>query len=196
MVSLAETAFQKPISMTYVPPAISPLALRQQAEDALSRQKIAVATEATLTRANHELQVTRVELELQNEHLKKALAELEEARLRYEDLFDYAPVGFVALDLHGNLIDANLTAILYMGLEKSALVAKQDFADFISPDDLEQWDNCLNTLRSGGQRATCELTLRSESGNTTRVAARLSGTPTLPEMPVRVALIEMETGTI
>jgi hypothetical protein len=45
----------------------------------------------------HELLVHKVELEMQNEELRRAYAALEEARDRYMELYEFAPVGYVSI---------------------------------------------------------------------------------------------------
>lgn len=58
----------------------------------------------------HELQVHSEEITVQNEQLIKAQAELELARDRYAELYDFAPVGYLSLDLHGAIHECNFAA--------------------------------------------------------------------------------------
>ena len=74
--------------------------LRRQAE-ASFRELAAAAPEdpagltPEATRALfHELQVHQIELEMQNEELRRAQLELDTSRARYFDLYDLAPVGY------------------------------------------------------------------------------------------------------
>ena len=51
-----------------------------------------------------ELQIHQIEMEMQNESLKQAHAELEVAHNRYQDLYELSPVGYLTLTpgvLHG-----------------------------------------------------------------------------------------------
>ncbi|GAB6058881.1 response regulator [Desulfonatronum parangueonense] len=63
----------------------------------------------------HNYQVQQIELELQNEELRAAQAQLENARDRFAALFNNAPVGYVILDEHGVINQANDTFATMVG---------------------------------------------------------------------------------
>ena len=67
--------------------------LRRRAEEILKAQTQS-AFEPKLV---HELQIHQIELEMQNDELQKARAEMEAALARYTDLYDFAPAGYFTL---------------------------------------------------------------------------------------------------
>ena len=82
----------------------------------------------------HELRVHQIELEMQNEELRRTQAELEASRARYFDLYDLAPVGYFTLSEKGLILEANLTAATLLGVARGDLV-KQPLPRFILPED-------------------------------------------------------------
>lgn len=55
----------------------------------------------------HELEVSQVELEVQNDELRKTEMKLAAALAHYQDLFENAPVGYLSLDANGKILRAN-----------------------------------------------------------------------------------------
>ncbi len=106
----------------------------------------------------HELRVHQIELEMQNEELRRAQNELEAARARYFDLYDLAPVGYLALSEQGLVLEANLTAIVMLGVARSALL-KQPLTRFILPEDQDIYYLHHKQLHATGESQVCELRL-------------------------------------
>lgn len=76
----------------------------------------------TCSQLLHELQVHQIELETQNENLRRAQLELEESRDRYRDLYDFSPVGYMSTNLQGLITSINLTGSKMLGIERKRLI--------------------------------------------------------------------------
>jgi PAS domain S-box-containing protein len=107
----------------------------------------------------HELRVHQIELELQNEELRRAQVELETARERYFDLYDMAPVGYCTVDEAGHILEANLTAAKMLGLTRAALV-KQKFTHFMTKNQQPTYLQCCAKAHGSGQTQSCDLQMR------------------------------------
>lgn len=113
----------------------------------------------------HELQVHQIELEMQNEALRKAQIDLEITRDRYVDLFDFAPVAYITLQQDGQISEANLVAANGLGLVRSALIG-QRFEHFIAPVDLDFWKQHTTVAWETPESRVkpCDLHLQSADG--------------------------------
>ncbi len=69
----------------------------------------------------HELHVHQIELEMQNEELRRVQIELEAARDRYRDLYDFAPVGYLTLTREGLITEINRAGATMLGEEPMRL---------------------------------------------------------------------------
>jgi two-component system, NarL family, sensor histidine kinase UhpB len=110
--------------------------LRRQAEDQLRDERLAPEglSPADAARLIHELRVHQIELEMQNEQLRRAQTEVEESRFRYSDLYDFAPLGYLILDERGMIVSANLTAASLLGIERGRLLGRYFALLLIKPD--------------------------------------------------------------
>lgn len=77
-----------------------------------------------LNSALHELQTTSVELLEQNEEMTCNRQTLEEERCRYQELFDFAPDGYLVTDTEGIILDANSAATKLFNVSRSLLIGK------------------------------------------------------------------------
>jgi PAS domain S-box-containing protein len=145
-------------------------ALRRKAEARLqeSSDKLEAWPEKDLKGLVHELQVHQVELEMQNEELRRAQVELEESRNRYFELYNLAPAGYFTLERNGLILEANLTASRLLGTERRHL-EKRLFSRFIHRDDQGIFFSHIKLVLENGKNETCELRLVTEEDTITYV---------------------------
>ncbi len=111
----------------------------------------------------HELNTYQVELELQNEDLRQAQEELELARQKYADLYEFAPVAYLTVTARGLIDEANLTAAEMLGVERRGLLG-QPFSVFILPADQDIFYSHRQKLLETKNKQTCELRLQKQDG--------------------------------
>lgn len=86
----------------------------------------------------HELQVHQIELEMQNETLRQTQLSLEEARDRYQSLYEFAPVGYLTLSPEGLISEINLAGANFLGIERKKVLQKS-FTSFVAREDRDRW---------------------------------------------------------
>jgi diguanylate cyclase (GGDEF)-like protein/PAS domain S-box-containing protein len=128
------------------------------AEEKLTRSSSATPARKTkiLEALIHELQVHQVELEMQNEKLRRVQGKLEALQKKYFGLYDLAPVGYFTLSEKGMILEANLTATRLLGVTKGTL-AMQPLARFILPEDQNIYYRHRKKLFETGAPHACEL---------------------------------------
>ena len=70
----------------------------------------------------HALNIHQIELEMQNEELRRFQLKVETVWARYYDLYDLTPVGYLTLNERGVILEADLTASQMLVLPCAALV--------------------------------------------------------------------------
>src|SRR5205085_6133415 len=93
------------------------------------------------------------ELLTQNEELRRAQSALEESRNRLSELFDFAPNGYLTLDIEGTIRQVNLTAALMFGKHRHMLEGLP-FAAFVVPGDRAAFMDLLRRYRAGAGAGT------------------------------------------
>jgi two-component system cell cycle sensor histidine kinase/response regulator CckA len=164
-----------------------PDSLRVLAEEAVVSARI--DSGMSRNRLAHELLVHQTELEMQNEALRDAQAELQASQLRYKDLFEDAPVGYLVVDGSSRIEVANSAAGELFGASPKALVGVR-LSKFLLPVDAIAFERYRRELLRSGTRLTTEFTINDARGRTREV--RLDGLCTDAEKGgFRVALTDV-----
>lgn len=112
-----------------------------------------------------ELQIHRIELEMQNRELQESHLALEDSRSRYVDLYDSAPIGYLTLDDIGCIVEINLTGASMLGLERRQLKG-HPFAPYVAPKEVSAFLNHISRCLSSRESVVTEVTLVSRNGVT------------------------------
>jgi PAS domain S-box-containing protein len=131
----------------------------------------------------YELRVHQIQLEMQNEELRRAQQELEGSRARYFDLYDLAPVGYVTINELGRVVEANLTATALLGVGRSELV-RQPLTRFIHPEDQDIYFGHRKQLVLTRKPQVCELRLMKRGGDPFWVRLQAAAPQELDGTPV------------
>ncbi|MBI4293603.1 MAG: PAS domain-containing protein [Betaproteobacteria bacterium] len=131
------------------------------------------------------LETHQIELELQNEELRKVRAELEE---NYDELYDFAPVGYFTLEPHGRIEKANLTGASMLGRPRPWLL-NRPFAAFVAPESLPAFENFLRRTFEGCEKESCMVTL--VRGGTIPVAAYIEASRAGSDSSCRVVVVDI-----
>ena len=139
--------------------------LRRKAEKRLSEapEKSAFTPGMDPQKLIHELSVHEIELEMQNEELRRSQETLEESRNEYAELYDFSPVGYLTLDKKGLVTRANLTACSLLGIKWSLLLEKP-FSGFVLPEFDGVFYLHKQKVLETTITQTCELALKRKDG--------------------------------
>ena len=112
----------------------------------------------------HELQVHKVELEMQNDELIKSRSAAELRATRYTELYDFAPLGYFTLSRKGVIRAANLEGAKLLGLHRTMLIG-HPFPKFVQENDLNAFKHFLERVFSREEtHENCELTILNSAG--------------------------------
>ena len=133
--------------------ALSPEAIRELLEGLCARQKV---------------------IEAQNDALRDARRELEIARNQFFRIFDRAPVGYLVIDNHGIIRQANATFAEMIG-EAAADLGHKPFSNWLNDPDRNVFLSRFKAFFKKPAGKVMEIQIRSRSGRT--FDARLEGRP-------------------
>jgi PAS domain S-box-containing protein len=165
------------------PPVSDKQALRLLAERTMASRTGAYTAEAyaALTpeaqqQLLHELQVHQIELELQNDELRRTQTALDTAQARYFDFYDLAPVGYITVNEKALILQANLTTATLLGISRLQLIGQPLPRFMPAPDADRYYLLCQEALASASVQS-CELQMRQASGNLVWVSLQALAVP-------------------
>lgn len=131
-----------------VPPTqqhLNPSALAEQVPALENRTPLLTAAFEELRVTLEELQVAEEELWQQQEELETARHLVEAERQRYQDLFEFAPDGYLVTDPAGTIQEANRAAALLLNIAPQRLIGKP-LSVFIPPEERRVFRDHLTRL--------------------------------------------------
>ncbi len=141
-------------------------ALRQLAMQRLSgRSEAPVATSVDLQQVQQvqhmleELEIHQIELELQNEHLATARAQLEQALNQSNVLYDFSPVGSVLIDPEGTVVKLNLPGAQLLASERARLLGCR-FGLYVAQAHRHTFNAMLERAKAEHESQTGDLDLQ------------------------------------
>ncbi|MEI6287498.1 MAG: PAS domain-containing sensor histidine kinase [Bacillota bacterium] len=162
--------------------------LRKLAEERLRNRALSASDETAMSaeqmrQALYELRVHQIELELQNEELRRVQLELEASKAHYFDFYNLAPVGYCTISATGLLQDMNLTFAAMLAIVRSKLIHKP-FNQFVWGADCDRYYLFIKKLFATGEPQVCELRLVKADQTTLwamLTASRATGADGAPE---------------
>lgn len=165
--------------------------LRQLAKERLQGHDSSAAAVLALPEAQElfeELQIHQIELELQNEHLNAARAQLEAALNQSNELYDFAPVGILSLDQTGTMTKLNLAAANLLGAEHTRLLGSR-FGQYISDVERPVFNALLERATTSCDVQGGEMSLTKKGLLATYVQIRIAPLPV--DMGWQIILVDI-----
>jgi PAS domain S-box-containing protein len=114
--------------------------------------------ESDVKRLLHELQVHQIELEMQNEELRRATETAEAALKKYTMLYDFSPMGYFTLDSEGSICDINFTGAEILG-ERRIDLMNSNFKFFVAEESKAEFNAFLSKVYTGHVKEACKVRL-------------------------------------
>ena len=137
--------------------------LREKAAELLKSRpfsSVLPRSESELHALVHELELQKLELEIQNEQLIQSQLAEKITNARYIGLFNSAPIGYIVLSAFHEILEINTTGKTLLGNETSSLL-KADFTKFISESSQAVFKTFFREIFNNKSPLSCEVILVS-----------------------------------
>ncbi|MBI3805125.1 MAG: PAS domain-containing sensor histidine kinase [Nitrospirae bacterium] len=113
-----------------------------------------------------ELETHQIELEMQNDELRRTQAALEATRDRFADLYHFAPTGYFTLNPQGLILETNLRGAEQLGTVRGRLQNKPFFLYVAESSRSVFWRGWREWWSEGGGAAVNQLLLKRKDRST------------------------------
>lgn len=134
-------------------------ALQRRAHESPVQQPLMMQLLEELGTTLEELRIAEEELHQQVEALAASHQAVETERQRYQELFNFAPNGYVVTDPQGRILEANCAAAAMLNIAQNRLIRKP-LAVFIATDDRRAFRSQLAWLQNGARIREWEVWLQ------------------------------------
>ncbi|MBD1850293.1 response regulator [Leptolyngbya sp. FACHB-711] len=128
-----------------------------------------------LIEVNEALKVTLKELQTTEEELRQQHEQLAHEQQRYQDLFNFAPDGYVVTNSNGQIQEANQAIVDLLAVEPQFLLNQPLACYLASAEDQQAFFIQLNQPHCFQQVQSLELQLRSQQGRTFPAGITITG---------------------
>ncbi|WP_321288788.1 PAS domain-containing protein [uncultured Sunxiuqinia sp.] len=136
--------------------------LRKEAEQLASDKYADIANLSAhdIQKIVYELEVHRIELEMQNDELRSFQKELEDERANFADLYNHAPVGYISIDKNQLVLQANETIASMLQCSRETF-ENQKITNFVHWDDKDRFYLFIRNIQKKGEPRSCQLRLNT-----------------------------------
>lgn len=114
---------------------------------------------SNIQRIIHELRIYQVEQEIRNLEHHDTRRQLTEARDRYAELYDFAPIAYVTFDNQAHITDLNMAAAKLFGQERE-LIINQPISHWLPEDYSQEFIQHLYQVSFSRKKVVTEIKLR------------------------------------
>ncbi|MGE5394129.1 MAG: PAS domain S-box protein [Candidatus Saccharibacteria bacterium] len=142
--------------------------LRQKAEDIYHKKRNALMSSefTALDKDNllDELEISKIELELQRKLLQQAVERGNTASDKYNMHYDFIPAGFFTMGRDGEICEMNLNSAKLLGNERDRLINRK-FGYFLNRDDNTIFEDFLYGIFELHEKSSCEVRINPGNGD-------------------------------
>jgi PAS domain S-box-containing protein len=164
--------------------------LRRRAEKKVSKAALTADSPPDMDkdRLIHEMEIRRIELEMQNDELMRVRNEADALADKYLSLYNFAPVGYFTLNPEGVIIQVNLTGARLLGVHRNELIGKH-LAVYLDSGSYPVFTAFLERQFLDEKTESCEVEIIIAEKQPAVV--QIQATPSLSARECRLVMIEI-----